>query len=268
MADAFEHIAVHHLEKYCAALDYNKWRTEVYWKEECDVLYKLFLKPMQLLYEKFSGAKCTRGEYNYMSRGELLQLASRAGLVNSMCGERDVMIAFNLSKQSQVDELNNENTLKMKYIEFLEAFARIADKASLPRFRKSVEEHWSLEEEMDCMSEEERRTQPIFLKLESAIHLCLRKLIPNKDKFKLVIPKESIFKQEDNKFTDDVRLDFEEVFDYDKVYVNKPKAKGSYKMIAFKMKSISKRFRKKRVFSNVTNLPARAAAGETASYKE
>lgn len=124
-----------HLEKYCSKLDYNKWRTETYWCEECDVLYKLFQRPMQLLCDKFSGAKCTRGEYNYMSREELLHLATKSGLINSLCTERNVFLAFNLAKQSQVDEVNNENTLKLKYTEFLEAFARIAQKSALPRYR-------------------------------------------------------------------------------------------------------------------------------------
>lgn len=89
---------------------------------------------MQLLYEIFSGSKCNRGDYNYMAREELMELCTKANLLNKLCGERDVMLAFNLGKQSMIDELSNENTLRLKFIEFLEAFARIADKSSIPKF--------------------------------------------------------------------------------------------------------------------------------------
>lgn len=69
-----------------------------------------------------------------MSREELKHMAYASGLVNDLCTEKDVDYAFNLSKESIVDELSNENIIRLQFVEFLEAFARIADKSSFPRF--------------------------------------------------------------------------------------------------------------------------------------
>ena len=43
-----------------------------------------------------------------------------------------------------VDELSNENTLRLKFFEFLEAFARIAHKSSLPKFTTVYNSHHQL----------------------------------------------------------------------------------------------------------------------------
>jgi len=63
-------------------------------------------------------------------------VAERVGLINDLCGEREVKMAFNLSKEPIVDEVTTDAIMKIKYFEFLEAFARIADKSSLPRFTR------------------------------------------------------------------------------------------------------------------------------------
>jgi len=46
---------------------------------------------------------------------DLRYIAERVGLFNDLCGEREVKIAFNLSKNPVVDELSSEATLKIKY---------------------------------------------------------------------------------------------------------------------------------------------------------
>jgi hypothetical protein len=71
---------------------------------------------------------------NFMSKDELVEFSDRSGLLNDLCFEREVLLAFNLAKESVIDELNNEYVLQLKFLEFLEAFARISNKSALPRF--------------------------------------------------------------------------------------------------------------------------------------
>jgi len=73
-----------------------------------------------------------------MNVKELKLIAERAELFNDLCGEREVKIAFNLSKAPMVDEVSTFSTLQINYLEFLEAFARIAYKSSLPRFTNVI----------------------------------------------------------------------------------------------------------------------------------
>ena len=71
-----------------------------------------------------------------MSVKELRWVATNYGLMNDLCSEKNVIYAFNMSKESQVNEISTEQLLQMNFIEFLEAFARIAEYAALDRFSK------------------------------------------------------------------------------------------------------------------------------------
>jgi len=73
-----------------------------------------------------------------MSKEDLKEVADKVGLFNDLCGEREAKLAFNLSKSPMVDEVSTDSTLKIKYVEFLEAFARIAEKSALPRFTNVI----------------------------------------------------------------------------------------------------------------------------------
>jgi len=82
-------------------------------------------------------------------------VAERVGLINDLCGEREVKMAFNLSKEPIVDEVTTDAIMKIKYFEFLEAFARIADKSSLPRFTR--DDKWNPKINCDEKGKEKRR---------------------------------------------------------------------------------------------------------------
>ena len=76
-----------------------------------------------------------------MAREEFNQLCQIANLFNSLCGDRESDLAFGLSQQTVVDELDAETkiTLQLSFCEFLEALARVADKTSLiPPFHSKV----------------------------------------------------------------------------------------------------------------------------------
>ena len=67
-----------------------------------------------------------------MTRKDLKIIIKTAGLFNECCAERESETAFNLSKQCAVNEVDDpKTTLNMYFVEFLEAFARIAEESSL-----------------------------------------------------------------------------------------------------------------------------------------
>jgi len=66
-----------------------------------------------------------------MSRKEIQKLCLEIGLLNDHCTERDCSRYFLFSKASHINEYDTESpTNHLYFVEFLEAFARIADKSS------------------------------------------------------------------------------------------------------------------------------------------
>lgn len=120
---------------YCKGLDPFKWRLNRYWTEECDALYKIYLNALLFVFHLYSGAEVKYCGINYMTRKEFKKFCKECIIINTLCGERETDVAFNFSKQAVINEYDNKDlTLNMYFIEFLEAFARIADKASLPPY--------------------------------------------------------------------------------------------------------------------------------------
>ena len=69
-----------------------------------------------------------------MSLEELLLIFKTLELYDEHFVERDVNIAFNLSKMLEVDEISTDKASQLHVVEFYEALARIAEKASPPPF--------------------------------------------------------------------------------------------------------------------------------------
>lgn len=110
----------------------QKWREERYWNEEVDTVYKSYLPIAISLYRKYSGMKTKPGMKKFTCIEELQKLATDAGILNDNLVDRDIVIAYNLSMMTQIDELNSDRIFQMNFIEFLEALARIADVYSAP----------------------------------------------------------------------------------------------------------------------------------------
>ena len=77
-----------------------------------------------------AGKECIPGEKHFMSRDELAKIANDAFLINESCGDRDPYSFFNLSKHMIVDEYTTNEIIKINFLEFLEAFANIAERSS------------------------------------------------------------------------------------------------------------------------------------------
>lgn len=129
--DAVEKVLSEHVIPYINANDPHfapqKWREERYWNEEVDTVYKSYLPIVQVLYKKYSGMKTKPGMKKFTCIEELQKLATDAAILNDNLVDRDIVVAFNLSMMTQVDELNSDRIFQMNFVEFLEAIARIAD---------------------------------------------------------------------------------------------------------------------------------------------
>ena len=134
LPEAVEKVLNEHLIPYIkpneALFNPQKWREEQYWNEECDTVLKSYLPILQDLYSKYSGAKSKPGMKKFVSLEELQRLATEAAILDDNLVERDIVVAYNLSMMTQLDELNSDRIFQMSFVEFLEALARISNVAA------------------------------------------------------------------------------------------------------------------------------------------
>jgi len=106
------------------------WRQVYYFTEENDCIIKIYFKVFYTLYNDHSGEECLPGEQNFMCRNELKRICTNGGITNETCGDKEQDLAFSISKETQIDTITTTISLRLKFIEFLEAFARIAEKSA------------------------------------------------------------------------------------------------------------------------------------------
>jgi hypothetical protein len=86
------------------------------------------MQPLKDFYKKYSGREALPNEDKYMSLPEFIDLITASNVVDDNFGAREIGTLFNLSMITQVDELNKERHCRMTFLEFLEAFCRVADR--------------------------------------------------------------------------------------------------------------------------------------------
>lgn len=64
-----------------------------------------------------------------MSLNEFINLITISGVVDDSFGAREIGTIFNMSMLTQVDEIHKERHCRMQFVEFLEAFTRVAERA-------------------------------------------------------------------------------------------------------------------------------------------
>ena len=64
-----------------------------------------------------------------MRLNNFIDLITAAGITSDSFGAREISQLFTLSMQTHVDEIYTNGHMDMKFIEFVEAFSRVADKA-------------------------------------------------------------------------------------------------------------------------------------------
>ena len=66
-----------------------------------------------------------------MTLDEFDYMIQTAGMINDQLNTRDIALHFNSAMMLQINEVDSERHFQATYIEFLEAFARAADQASI-----------------------------------------------------------------------------------------------------------------------------------------
>jgi len=156
-----------HITPFCkgALFDHQNYRDKYLWKERPDMTLKKYKPIMDAFFAKYSGAKAKPGQKAFMSLDEFKSLADEGGLLesDSKLAERDISVCYASSMMTQIDELNKGRIMEMSFVEFLEGFARLADKAaiipiSVPEEQKNqVNDKWR------------QNDYPLWAKIEAAI---------------------------------------------------------------------------------------------------
>lgn len=122
------------------------FRIEKLWNEQCDTVLKKYLTPLKEIYRVYSGREVLPNEEMNMSMNEFIDLVTATRVVDDNFGAREIGILFNLSMMTQVDEIHRNRHIKMYFVEFLEAIARVADRVITPQMLYGVNTHQVIQE--------------------------------------------------------------------------------------------------------------------------
>ena len=64
-----------------------------------------------------------------MRLNRLIDLITASDVCDDNFGAREIGVIYNLSMMTQVDEIHNTRHMDMRFIEYVEVLARVADKA-------------------------------------------------------------------------------------------------------------------------------------------
>ena len=142
------------------AEDFQHWRNTRFWTMDVDLVVKEHLDFLRQLYGVWAGSRQQTQIGPKMSALEFKAMWSYYACFNEFYPERDCLLVFSQSIQSQVDELNENRHVFMDFVEFLEGLGRSAEKLSLPP--PDARALWSAKQ---------RVTQPLDAKLLHLIQL-------------------------------------------------------------------------------------------------
>ena len=74
-------------------------------------------------------APISPGDPKIMRLNKFIELITASGVCDDNFGAREIGVIYNLSMMTQVDEIHNTRHMDMRFIEFVEAVSRVADKA-------------------------------------------------------------------------------------------------------------------------------------------
>ena len=164
-AQAFEKVCEDHLRPKLGNLDQTVWRREHTLNEYVDNVMKAFRPVFKHLFREYGGKKQMPGQRNYIAMEEFELLCQETGiLADGLCTTAQVRLCYNLAMFTQVDELYSTRHQAASFTEFLEAIARVLDKAALAPLHQI---------EGQELTDDERVEQTLFEKIENAIPYLL-----------------------------------------------------------------------------------------------
>ena len=173
-----------HVSKTLNSYNIKGWRESRLWNEKCDLVLKAYLTLLKDIYSRYSGQKSKPGQKKFMSIDELRRFCSDCDLLAENFQDRDVSIAFNFSIMLQLDELSSDRHLQMCFPEFVEAFARIAERISLVPFGNK---------EANSKSYELRYQMPLWYKIEGLFERAYKTCVSSETRESFLLPDSSIF---------------------------------------------------------------------------
>lgn len=158
LPDAVEYSFENHFNPYLSQYSANRWRQERYYNENVDNVIKAYLPIFDAVYKsKASQKQAGRKDSIYLDLDEFSLIVNT--LMDSDFPVKEISIIFNLSMRLQVDEINFDRHYNMMFPEFLEAFARFADRLSpIPPGENKYD--WTMQMRVD---------QELYVKIETII---------------------------------------------------------------------------------------------------
>ncbi|KAM3131808.1 hypothetical protein pb186bvf_016058 [Paramecium bursaria] len=144
------------------------WREQRYWNQVMDLTigqkYPL-LNALFLLTQSLSFKKVLKQD-KFISLIDFKNLFIISDLLESQISEQEIQQVFLYSKQLYIDELTSSDHFEMRFIEFVESLARIADIIS------PISPHIKDKE----LNQAQRQTLPLYLKFEGLLYIMFHRL--------------------------------------------------------------------------------------------
>ena len=122
-----------------------------------DVLLTRLEQPLQQIYKMFTGKYADPSvRFHTMAFEEWMDCMTRGGLSDENFGIREFGPMFSQSMMTNMQEVDTNNHINMKFVEFLEALARVADKQELKNMNDTYPDHkpknpWNLDKKMEII---------------------------------------------------------------------------------------------------------------------
>ena len=117
-----------HIFPYFIRFDFSLFRVNRLYNESVDICLKSRLPFLKDIFKRYSGKETLPGEQKFMSMNEFIDLVTSSGVVDDNFGAREIGTMYNMAMMTQVDEINKDRHYQMRFIEFLEALCRVADR--------------------------------------------------------------------------------------------------------------------------------------------
>ena len=114
------------MKRFAAEYDDNGWKENKYWSEELDELYSKYIKLLEYIFSNYSGLRTKPGKQAFMALEEFRNFVVEFELDNILPSS-EIPLCYNLAMMTQADEIDSERSAEMSFVEFMEAFAHIAD---------------------------------------------------------------------------------------------------------------------------------------------
>ena len=99
----------------------------IFW-EEVEIIIKEHKTELDELFKIYSGRYTMPSKPKFVSLEEFTDMISTSGILTLNIVNKDIGKYYNLSIETQPDELDNDRHMQMFILEFYEAIARIAEK--------------------------------------------------------------------------------------------------------------------------------------------